>query len=233
MAARPRARRAARGSSRRSRSGRSRACCSSQAVSGCAFSSVTPPCVAQRVWPSPVVEAEPFGPAASFRNCEVARRRGRTRGRPPRAARSRPSRSPGTRAAADPADQQRLRRPATDVSDDPAHLRAPFPGNDRNCPRKPPWKRKSPAAGPLPASERSAELSSTSAAMLAQASSPPRHSRPPRAPGSGLRAGRADEHAAPSVRARRSAARPRRHDRRVSSLSATRTFSLLLRHSAA
>ena len=40
---------------------------SSQAVSGCAFSSVTLPCVAQRVWPRPVVTTEPFGPAAATR----------------------------------------------------------------------------------------------------------------------------------------------------------------------
>ena len=30
----------------------------SPAVSGCAFSSVTRPCVAQRVWPMPAVEGE-------------------------------------------------------------------------------------------------------------------------------------------------------------------------------
>src|SRR5437660_7564521 len=40
---------------------------SSQPVSGCAFSSQTRPWVAQRVWPSPVVDAEPFGLAARFR----------------------------------------------------------------------------------------------------------------------------------------------------------------------
>ena len=39
----------------------------SQPASGCAFASVTPPCVAQRVWPSPVVAVEPFDPARSFR----------------------------------------------------------------------------------------------------------------------------------------------------------------------
>ena len=39
----------------------------SQPASGCAFLSVTPPCVAQRVWPSPCLEVDPFGPAASFR----------------------------------------------------------------------------------------------------------------------------------------------------------------------
>ena len=36
----------------------------SHAVSGCAFCSVTAPCVAQRVCPSPVVDTEPFVPAA-------------------------------------------------------------------------------------------------------------------------------------------------------------------------
>ena len=41
---------------------------SSQPVSGCAFASVTAPCVAQRVWPSPVTAAEPsLRPARSFR----------------------------------------------------------------------------------------------------------------------------------------------------------------------
>ena len=39
----------------------------SQPVSGCAFASVTAPWVAQRVWPRPVVERDPFGPAATFR----------------------------------------------------------------------------------------------------------------------------------------------------------------------
>ena len=42
-----------------------RDCASSQPVSGCALNSVTAPCVAQRVWPSPVVESEPLSPAAA------------------------------------------------------------------------------------------------------------------------------------------------------------------------
>ena len=38
----------------------------SQPASGWAFASVTPPCVAQRVCPRPVVAADPFVPARSF-----------------------------------------------------------------------------------------------------------------------------------------------------------------------
>src|SRR5918994_5878974 len=39
----------------------------SQPASGCAFAWVTPPCVAQRVWPSPVVADDGTVPARSFR----------------------------------------------------------------------------------------------------------------------------------------------------------------------
>jgi hypothetical protein len=39
----------------------------SQPASGCAFASVTAPCVAQRVWPRPVVAVEELVPAAAFR----------------------------------------------------------------------------------------------------------------------------------------------------------------------
>ena len=35
-----------------------------QSLCGCAFSSLGRPCVAQRVWPRPQVDAEPLSPAA-------------------------------------------------------------------------------------------------------------------------------------------------------------------------
>src|SRR6476661_1802305 len=54
---------------------------SSHAVSGCAYSSVTPPCVAQRVCPRPVVDCETFDSAASFRNWRFPT--ARTYSRPP------------------------------------------------------------------------------------------------------------------------------------------------------
>ena len=93
--------RSARGSSRRCRSGRSRASRARQPASGCAFASVTPPCVAQRVWPSPVVAVEPFARRAPS-DCRADRPRARSRDRQPRGARCPRSRSRGTPGARGP-----------------------------------------------------------------------------------------------------------------------------------
>ena len=76
---------------------------------GCAFSSLTRPWVAQRVWPMPVVAARtatavPPSPSLARRHgleqvLRGCRRRARTRSRRLRSARSRPSHSRGTRAS--------------------------------------------------------------------------------------------------------------------------------------
>ncbi len=160
---------------------------------------------------------------------EVARPRGRSRARPPRAARSRPSHSPGTRGAG-ALKQQRLRRAAPDVSDDPAHPEPPFTGRAARCRsflRKGPWKRKSPA-------EKSASRVGTvsralverASAMLAQASSATRRILGLREhPNEGLRArtgARARGRFRPIPRSARSTSS---RIAGVSSRSSTRTFS--------
>ena len=93
---------------------------SSQPVSGWALSSFTPPWVAQRVWPTPVVACEPFGPRDLLQVREVA----------DRADVLEPvvfeERDPGRVVAAElepleAGDQQILGGAASDVTDDPAH----------------------------------------------------------------------------------------------------------------
>ena len=92
-----------------------------QPASGCAFASVTPPCVAQRVCPSPVVALEPFEPARCLQVSERADRADVLE------AALLEERDPGRVVAAvlealEPLDEQRLALPRTDVSDYPAHV---------------------------------------------------------------------------------------------------------------
>ena len=120
--------------------------------------------------------------------------------------------------------KQRLRRPATDVSDDPAHARRLL----SSCTPEPESLETAKARlqSSSPASGRSAELSRTSAAMVAQASraasasSASTSTRIER-----LRAGRADEHAPRAAQSLVAAVRPRCEIAVGQLSSATGTFS--------
>ena len=95
----------------------------SQASIGCAFASITPPCVAQRVWASPVVAGCDAGADRVAQHRHLADPAGDVDLAVDQA-------DAGRVVAAvleplEPGEQQLLARPATDVSDDSAHQAAP------------------------------------------------------------------------------------------------------------
>src|SRR5579884_2326100 len=122
--------------------------CSSQPVRGCALSSLTAPCVAQRVWPSPVVAREPLEPAARLRFARLPT--ARTYSSPPASRRTIPAESyPRNSRRSRPAISRSFEgRPPTYpmIPHIPAYPSFPAPERPRA------------RLSSAPASERSAEL---------------------------------------------------------------------------
>ena len=108
--------------------------------------------------------------------------------------------------------EQRLRGPAADISDDPAHPRVSFhPADAPELPPKASLETQKPGCGPVPASERSAELSANE--RCDASTGLPRHLRRPpprRGPGSGAPCRTGARARGPGRSRPGSAARPRR-----------------------